>query len=263
MNHREASLLLDQFLDGALSADARWAVAAHLDDCAICRTQVAKQARLRGVVRQHLSTLDAPQGLRDRIRAALAAEAAGPEPEPAARFAPTVVALRFAAILIPALLGLWLLVHVTTPFAGAPSHLQRELAATHALFAHDETLLDVTGDADAIASWFHDTASLRVETPDLSGFTLVGGRLVTLDGEAAAQVVYEREPDDVYLSLLPIVSTQDQDERERVFGGGEEVRSHEGTTSVLTRLADGTRVALVSTLPGEELQQLAGELAST
>ena len=31
MTHRDAWELLDEFLDGALAADARWAVAAHLD----------------------------------------------------------------------------------------------------------------------------------------------------------------------------------------------------------------------------------------
>jgi anti-sigma factor RsiW len=254
--------LLDQFLDGALPADARWAVAAHLDDCAICRAQVARQARLRGVVRQRLSALEAPPGLNGRIRSALAAEATAPQP--ASRMAPVLFSLRIAAVLIPALLGLWLLARVALPLADAPapSRLQRELAVTHMLFAHDESLLDVTGDAATVGAWFRDTAGLDVAAPDLSGFALVGGRLVTLDGEAAAQLVYERHPGDVYLSLLPIAVAQDPDGHERSPAGGTAVGSDQGATMVLTGLADGTRVALVSTIPEAELQRLAGELAS-
>ena len=78
MTHHDAWELLDEFLDGALAADARWAVAAHLEECAVCRTQVATQARLRGLVRERLTAIEPPPGLTTRLASALATEAMSP-----------------------------------------------------------------------------------------------------------------------------------------------------------------------------------------
>ena len=58
-----------------------------------------------------------------------------------------------------------------------------KLVATHALFAHDESLLDVVGDAAAVSAWFRDAAGFQVSAPQLDGYTLVGGRLIALDGQ--------------------------------------------------------------------------------
>src|SRR5215217_7248618 len=96
MTHRDAWALLDEFLDGALAADARWAVAAHLDECAMCRTQVATQARLRGLVRERLMAVAPPAGLSGRLSSALAAEAVAPRadaPGPRSPFPIRLVAL--------------------------------------------------------------------------------------------------------------------------------------------------------------------------
>ena len=110
--------------------------------------------------------------------------------------------VRLVALVGPALAALWLVIALAIPAARSDADLTRELVTTHALFAHDESLLDVAGDGPAVTAWFRDAAGLQVSAPQLDGYTLVGGRLIALDGRPVAQLVYEGKPEDVYLSLL-------------------------------------------------------------
>jgi len=165
MTHRDVWEMLDQFLDGALAADARWAVAAHLDECAVCRAQVATQARLRGMVRERLTAVAPPPGLRGRLSSALAAEAVAPRVD--ARGPQSPFPIRLVALLGPALAALWLVVALAVPAARSSADLTRELVATHTLFAHDESLLDIAGDAATVSTWFRDTAGVEVSAAEL------------------------------------------------------------------------------------------------
>lgn len=249
MNHRDAWELLDAYLDGALPAAERWGIAAHLEACADCRRYLAEQARIRGAVREELMAVETPPGLADRLRAQLAAEAAAPT-------RPRLVwdgstALRVAATLGPALAAVWLFMLVSTG-AGLPqSTLASELVGTHALFAHDETLLDVTGDAQHVEAWFHEKAGLTVSVPELDGFEFVGGRLITLDGKPVAQLVYEKQPGDIYLSLLRFRDGEQPPAR---------MAGQTGQISTVLWPVDGEQAALVGALPEAELDRLAGTL---
>jgi anti-sigma factor RsiW len=262
MTHHDAWDLLDEFLDGALAAEARWAVAAHLNECAVCRTQVAMQARLRGLVRERLTAIETPSGLGARLTSALATEAMIPKADALRRRSPLPV--RWVALVGPALAALWLVIAFAVPAARADADLNRELVATHALFAHDESLLDVAGDTAAVTTWFRETAGVRIAAPQLEGYTLVGGRLIALDGRPVAQLVYEGKPDDTYLSLLRFphggfhagpIPLQVQ-----VNDG---VALHQaGPMSLATWVSGEERVALIGTVPSDELRRLAGDLAA-
>ena len=262
MTHHDAWDLLDEFLDGALAAEARWAVAAHLNECAVCRTQVAMQARLRGLVRERLTAIETPSGLGARLTSALATEAMIPKADALRRRSPLPV--RWVALIGPAFAALWLVIAFAVPAARADADLNRELVATHALFAHDESLLDVAGDTAAVTSWFRETAGVQIAAPQLEGYTLVGGRLIALDGRPVAQLVYEGKPDDTYLSLLRFphggfhagpIPLQVQ-----VNDG---VALHQaGPMSLATWVSGEERVALIGTVPSDELRRLAGDLAA-
>jgi anti-sigma factor RsiW len=257
MTHHDVWERLDEFLDGALAAETRWAVAAHLNECAVCRTQMATQARLRSLVRERLTAIEPPPGLRTRLTEALAREAhetvtATPQPR-------SHLPIRLVALVGPALAALWLVITFAVPAARADAALTRELAATHALFAQDESLLDVAGDATAVTAWFQEAAGLQVSAPQLDTYTLVGGRLIALEGRPVAQLVYEGEPDDDYLSLLQfhhtglgVGSIPLNDE----FG-----LDHEGPLTLVTWGAGEERVALIGSVPSDELRRLAGNLA--
>jgi anti-sigma factor RsiW len=260
MNHRDAWARLDEFLDGALAAEARWAVVAHLEDCAICRRHVATKARLRGMVREHLTALEPPPGLNARLAAALAAEAATPHPQAVAPRARSPLPMGLVALLGPAVAALWLLAALATPATRLSADLTSELAATHALFAQDESLLDVVGDAAIVTAWFRDEVGLQVSAPELENYTLVGGRLITLDGRAVAQLVYEGTPDEVYLSLLRF-KHQGTDRGPMALSDGFAL-GQQGTMALVTWVAGEDRVALIAAAPTSELRRLAGELAT-
>jgi anti-sigma factor RsiW len=134
------------------------------------------------------------------------------------------------------------------------------LLVAHALFAQDESLLDVTGDAATIASWFQDEVGLRVAAPELEGYELLGGRLTTIDGQATAQLVYEAPTDETYLSLLRFADPGTGAVWGPTSDGVTSVR--QGTVSLISWPAEGERVALVGTIPESELRRLAGGIGA-
>ena len=70
MNHNEAWLLLDEFLDGALGAEARWNVAAHLDEA----ENVDEQSRRFAGRQRQIENVAVLARFRDDRRDALAQE---------------------------------------------------------------------------------------------------------------------------------------------------------------------------------------------
>src|SRR4051812_16960386 len=128
MTHRDTWELLDEFLDGALGAEARWQVAAHLAECPICQTQVATQSRLRGVVRKRLMAVEPPPGLSMRLTAALTSEV--PPPTPVFQSRRSAFPVRLAAFVGPALAALLLMITLAIPAARSEQDLTRELVAT-------------------------------------------------------------------------------------------------------------------------------------
>jgi anti-sigma factor RsiW len=258
MTHRDAWELLDEFLDGALGAEARWQVAAHLAECPICRTHVATQARLRGMVRERLTAVAPPPGLSMRLTAALSTEAIAPTPVVQTRRLPLPV--RLVALVGPVLAALWLVIALAIPAARSDGDLTRELVATHVLFAHDESMLDVAGDGPVVAAWFRDAAGLQVSAPPLNGYTLVGGRLIAFEGRPVAQLVYEGRSEEVYLSLLRF----QHNARTLVpLPPGDDVAfDQQGPISLATWVSGKERVALVGMVPSDELHRLADDLAA-
>jgi anti-sigma factor RsiW len=257
MTHHDVWAQLDEFLDGALAADARWTVAAHLDECTVCRNYVATQARLRGVVRERLMAVEPPPGLSARLSAALADEVVAPSAD--ALGSRKTFPIRLVALLGPALAALWLVVALAVPAARSSADLTRELVATHMLFAHDESLLDIAGDPATVTTWFRDTMGLQVSAPELDNYTLVGGRLITLKGRPVAQLVYEGTPDEVYLSLLQFTDNGTDPNLMGLRNGF--ALSQEGPVSLVTWTAGEDRAALIGAVPVDELRRLAGDLA--
>ena len=257
MTHHDVWGQLDEFLDGALAADARWIVAAHLDECAVCRKHVATQARLRGFVREHLTALEPPPDLSARLSSVIAAEALVSEAVASRPRLP--VPIRLVALLGPALAALWLVVALAVPAARSNADLTRELVAAHTLFAHDESLLDIAGDPATVTTWFRDAAGLQVSAPEFDHYTLVGGRLITLQGSPVAQLVYERKPDEVYLSLLQFTHNGTDPNPLGLRNGF--ALSQEGAMSLVTWSAGEDRVTLIAAVPGDELRRLAEDLS--
>ena len=256
MNHQDAWKLLDDYLDCALPAEARWRLTIHLEDCPCCRKQLAAQARLRGEVRDTLVAVEPPPGLSHRLRAALAAEAPAPTPRMVAW--PPPLAMQIAALLGPALVAVLLLARLGAPLASTQVEPGITAAVSHALFAQDEDHLDVEGDAAAVTAWFRDEIGVSTSAPELDGYELLGARMIVLAEKPVAQLVYESE-DEVYLSLVRVDARSGWRHSDDL--GAEPTLLHYGTLPVVTWVSGTERNALMGEAPSEELLALAQELA--
>ncbi len=253
MNHATAWTLLDRFLDCALDAETRWTVAAHLGECNDCQAYLAEQAQMRTLVRNRLAPVTAPRRLAGRIHTAI--RDAGPAQAEPRRFDPGRLSLLVAAlaVLLVMVLPTWLAT------SSAPRlSLAAELATPHLLFAQDDTLLEVTGNPESIQAWFSSKVPFLVATPTLPGFELQGGRLISVAGRRAAQVIYERESAVQYVSLVYYDAPPGDAaglKPSGPFGVGQYARAN-----VVTWVGSHSRVALVGELSAVDLLRLAGQV---
>jgi anti-sigma factor RsiW len=256
MNHREAWANLDAFLDGELPPPERWAIATHLNGCAACQAYIDNQAAIRQVVRARLSDVAIPAGLQDRLKAAIASESVAPAREPVPlRTSP--VLLRLVAVLGPVLVGLGLLARLLAPGTApeVPADLQTEMTITHLLYAQDTSKLDVVGNAATVSDWFRDKGGLIVSVPSLDGFLLRGGRLLLLNGDPVAQIVYQSDPGGAYLSFLRFEDYGETLRDAPVTDGIATKR--DGLTSIATWTDGEDRTVLIGEVPVDVLLQLA------
>jgi anti-sigma factor RsiW len=202
VNHDQAWQLLDLYLDEELDAEQRWAVAEHTAECARCGDYVGEQNRVRRAVRSQLSEVSMPPELVERIRANIERADQMHRRQEVRR--PIPRALLFPAIAMMALVvvAVWWIARATDDQPGPKLDLVGELAVTHATFAHDDTLLEVTGEPGMIAVWFTGRVPFPVTVPEVPGYELEGARLVIIGGRAAAQIVYEDEEARQYVSPI-------------------------------------------------------------
>lgn len=259
MNHRDAWANLDAFLDGELPAPERWAIATHLNGCAACQAYIDNQAAIRQAVREHLVNVSIPPAMQDRLKAAIDSESGAPATEPV-RLRTSPAVLRLVAVLGPVLVGLWLLARLIAPGTGTvvPGDLQTEMTVTHLLYAQDTSKLDVVGDEETVSDWFRNKGGLIVSVPNLKGFLLRGGRLLLVNGDPAAQLVYQADPGGAYLSLLRFEDYGESLTDAQITDGIATKR--DGLTSIATWTEGEDRTVLIGEVPVSALLRLAEDL---
>ena len=199
MTHDER--LLDLYLDGALDTERHREVAEHLSGCLHCTEYVNRGTALRNAVRAQLRSVQTPDDLMDTLRATLASAALPPAPAERASHR-TRALLPAAAMLTLLAIGALLLLQILDRQNPSALDVTTELATTYVTFAHDTSLLQISGDRSTVRSWLEERVGFPVSIPDVPGYELSGGRVVTFDGQAAAMLVYENEPAQTYVSIL-------------------------------------------------------------
>jgi anti-sigma factor RsiW len=188
--------LLGALIDGELDARNAEAFEAHLRACPGCAAAFADLRMLRERLADPALSPPAPEGLRRRIEAALAAE----EPKPSRRLAAVAPwALSGAMTALAASFAFAL-------FTPNPAQLEDELVADHIRSTLASHLVDVeTSDRHTVKPWFNGKIDFAPPVPDLAdqGFPLVGGRLDYVRERPVAALVYRRNKHLINLFVWP------------------------------------------------------------
>jgi anti-sigma factor RsiW len=177
-------MLLHALLDDELDAANVAAVEAHLRTCPDCAAEFEQLKQLHQIVADPALRHGTPEGLRDRIHAALPAgpRTANPWPARLGWGAGGAIAAGLALTL-----GFFQ--------QSATSGIEQQMVASHVRSLLADHLVDIpTSDRHVVKPWFNGKIDFSPPTPDLkaAGFPLVGGRLDYIGGRVVPAIVYRR-----------------------------------------------------------------------
>ena len=249
MQCRDARELVSAFIDGEDAGENEGAVAAHVATCPACTALADDYRRIGG----HLATgyERAPAHLADKIRARLAAEAAGAS---RATWRPDWRgwAQRAAVLLVTAGLSALVTWHLTLSSV-QNAGLEREVVAAHVRSLLQQSSIQVaSSDSHTVKPWFAGRVDFAPTVKDLTaeGFPLSGGRLDLIGDRRIAAVVYKRRQHVIDVFMWPASGLENAGPMLAVVRG----------YNVLTWSAGGLTYWAVSDLNAAELRELGKRL---
>jgi len=222
----EAGILLHALLDGELDAGHAREVEAHAATCRDCADKLETFRAMQAAMAAAALKEKAPVRLRNRIEGALAT--------PPAR-APTRFGTSFAAGRASrrTFLGGFALgtaasaavaagIVITVLGGDDDRRIAGEIVSAHLRSLQGSHLTDVeTSDQHTVKPWFNGKLDAAPPVIDLTaqGFTLVGGRLDYVDGEAVAAIVYKRRKHLINLFVGPRLGAASRGKKKAMFQG--------------------------------------------
>jgi anti-sigma factor RsiW len=193
----EAKVLLHALIDGELDAGHARELEAHIGGCADCARELRELQEMRAAMKPAGLRYTAPAALRASIEGKLPAPRSGTSRRAAlGGFAIGTVATALAAS------GLMLVVMRRDD----QQRVLGEVVSAHLRSLQAQHLIDVAStDQHTVKPWFNGRLDVAPPVADLTaqGFTLVGGRLDTLDAKPAAVIVYRRRQHVINLFCAP------------------------------------------------------------
>lgn len=193
--------LLTGLLDKELSLQDAMAVETHVRDCPVCQAIYQEQKMQRTALLQQLTYFQAPDGLAQRIKAAL----------PSTQPIPANVTRRPRWWLnLSAIAASFIAVVISTSFyflqPSATQRLADEVISSHVRGLITNRLTDVaSSDKHTVKPWFNGKLDFSPPVRDLTteGFPLIGGRLDYLDHHTVATLVYRHRQHIISLFIYP------------------------------------------------------------
>jgi anti-sigma factor RsiW len=200
MNCAQCVRLLDARLDDELDAATAAELDNHMEHCAECQTLRAERLALAAALQRAREARGVPVALEQRIRAAIAGNAA-----PVGRKGPgwpLAIAMAVAAAALAWIVTLTLV----RPESPRPDLLHaivdRHVAALAAGGPQSVPLQVTSTERHEVKPWFQGRAPLSPPVPDLApeGFELLGGRVERIGERAVAVVAYRirKHPVELY-----------------------------------------------------------------
>jgi anti-sigma factor RsiW len=224
VNCKEATNLIDGYLDGELDPLISQTIEQHLRDCPSCDQAYTAHGSLMRAIGSASPYYRAPAGLRERIQSSLRVEIAG-QPvrdlvQPAQRLYPrsqpvekTFLSgmpwnwLALAAAIVVAAIITFNLAPRLRP--GTDQLLATQLIASHVRSLMANHLTDVaSSDQHTVKPWLDTKLDFAPPVVDLTnvGFPLIGGRLDYLDNRPVAALIYQRRKHFINLFVWPMES---------------------------------------------------------
>jgi anti-sigma factor RsiW len=205
MNCQHVEKLVHAYHDGELDIAATVQVDEHLAECPRCAALLRNLSDLSAVLRDDALRFQAPQDLRQRIRAASeqAAPAEGDvaSPHPWFRHSGWVAA---AAVALAALI-----LAFQIPRHRADDRMIAEITSSHVRSLMANHLMDIAStDQHTVKPWFVGKLDFAPPVKDwrAEGFPLIGGRLDFMDARPVAALVYGRQKHVINLFVWPAKS---------------------------------------------------------
>ena len=204
MKCNEAQAMVPAYADGEVGGLRKHWIEKHLRGCPECAARHREILALRARLRAQVPYFAAPPGLRERIRAAVAST---PAAAPRAR----VTRERSSWLGLGALAGsaatvLAFVVGTSVLDLVAGRDMVEGAVATHVSATLGDRLVAVaSSDGHTVKPWLSARLDYSPPVRDLAqeGYTLVGGRLDTLDGRPVATLVYRYRAHTIDVFVRP------------------------------------------------------------
>jgi len=208
----EAEILLHALLDGELDAGHAREVENHIAACPRCAAQLRAFRDMRTAVSEANPRYAAPPALRRRIEAAL------PQPRLTSRRSLLQGFAFGSAVSALAATGLVAIVLRNDDEA----RIMSEVVSAHLRSLQAGHLTDVVStDQHTVKPWFNGKLDVAPPVIDLTaqGFTLVGGRLDSIDARTLGAVVYRRRSHIINLFVAQAAGAEHRSARTETVQG--------------------------------------------
>lgn len=197
----EAEILIHALVDGELDAVHAREVETHIAGCPHCTAELRVISDMKNVLSSSQLRYAAPSRLRQRIEAAL------PQPRITDRRAVLKGFAMGSAVSALAATGLVAIVLRND----GEQRIASDVVSAHLRSLQAGHLTDVlSSDQHTVRPWFNGRLDVAPPVIDLTaqGFTLIGGRLDTIDGRAVGALVYRRRTHVINLFVAQATSAE-------------------------------------------------------